>query len=99
MPMVMLLGCYGFIAWAYWRDGRNNPYPSKALWLPVLWMMRCASRDVDFWLGGGESSRIDPVLIAILFLGGAIVLSRRRCYWGPILAHNATIIIFYAYMF
>jgi O-antigen ligase len=97
-PTLALLGCYGFIAVMFWRDARINPYPSAVLWLPTLWMMRCASRSIDYWIGGGEAGRWDPVFIAGMIVLGFIVLARRPCQWGGIFAHNSAVFFFYAYL-
>lgn len=76
----------------------KNPYPNLALWVPTIWMMRCGSRNIDFWLGGSESGRWDPILIAILVICGLVVLSRRPCVWSSIFAHNSAIVVFYLYI-
>lgn len=97
-PPLALYGCYVFVALMLWRDARNNPYPSASLWLPTLWMMRCASRSIDYWIGGGEAGRWDPVLIAVMIVLGLIVLARRACQWGGVFAHNSATFFFYGFM-
>lgn len=82
----------------YRRDAKSHPGHSAALWLPTLWMMRCGSRGVDAWVGGGENGRLDPIVIGILIALGVVALLRRRCQWGRIFAHNSAIFIFYGYI-
>jgi exopolysaccharide production protein ExoQ len=97
-PQLALYGCYLFVAVMLWRDVRKDPYSTGTLWLPTLWMMRCGSRSIDYWMGGGEGGRVDPVLIAIMIVLGLIALGKRSCQWGGILSHNSAIFIFYTYM-
>jgi exopolysaccharide production protein ExoQ len=97
-PKLALYGSLVFIFLAFRRDARNNPYPASILWLPAIWMMRCGSRNIDFWLGGSESGRWDPILIAVLVFSGIVVLVRRPCAWSGIFAHNSAILIFYFYI-
>lgn len=97
-PQLALYGSYLFVWLVLRRDARNNPYPSGVLWLPTLWMMRCASRGIDYWFGGGETGRWDPVFIAVMILLGLMVLARRPCNWGGLLSHNAAVFFFYAYL-
>ena len=61
--------------------------------------MRCGSRGVDYWLGGGEDAgRWDPIIILVLIIIAVVVLIRRRCDWGAIFAHNSALIVFYLYL-
>lgn len=68
------------------------------LWLPTLWMMRCGSRAIDYWIGGSDFGRLDPVLIAILLVCSIYVLIRRPCNWSGIFANNSALFIFYGYL-
>lgn len=98
-PSLTLFGCYVLALWVYLRERRTHPYPTAAIWLPTLWMMRCASRTFDAWFdGGGDSGRIDPILIAFMIVAAALVLSQRRCQWGQVFAMNSAVFLFYAYL-
>jgi len=82
-----------------WREVKRHPELSPTLWLPTLWFMRCGSRGVDYWLGGGEDAgRWDPICILVLIVFGILVLTRRRCQWGAIFNHNSGLVVFYAYL-
>ena len=92
-----------YLAWALalfllWRDTKRRPDISLALWVPVLWIMRCGSRGVDYWLNGDDVGRLDPVVIAILIACGLVILLRRPCDWGAIVANNSMLFLFYAYL-
>jgi exopolysaccharide production protein ExoQ len=97
-PKIALLICYVFVFWSIWRDSRTNPYSGKALWIPTIWMIRCASRNIDFWLGGGEDGRVDPILLLILSAAGFVALTRRQCEWRQLIARNGALFLFYFYM-
>jgi exopolysaccharide production protein ExoQ len=90
---------YGLAFYATRQDVLTNRMQiTSALWAPTLWMMRCGSRGVDYWLNGGDSARLDPIVVAILLFAGLIILSRRRCVWPGIFAQNSAIFLFYAYI-
>jgi O-antigen ligase len=61
-------------------------------------MMRCASRNIDFWLGGGEDGRFDPILILVLSVAGVAILARRICDWRQVVARNGALFLFYSFM-
>lgn len=97
-PTLALLGCYAFVFWALWDDARKEPH-SPTLWLPVLWMMRCGSRGIDAWIGGGENGRWDPILIGLFVAGGFWVLSQRRDFrWSEVMRRNSAVFWFYGYL-
>jgi exopolysaccharide production protein ExoQ len=99
MPPRLALGiCFLFVWWAFRSDSRNHPRSPLALLLPTLWMMRCGSRSIDYWIGGGDIGRWDPVLIAILSAMGLLVMLRRSPNWRGILSHNSALFLFYGYM-
>lgn len=97
-PTLALLAGYALAFWAFRWESRHRPYPSAALWLPTFWMMRCGSRSLDSWFGGGEFGRLDPILIMGLIVIGGIVLARRPCNWGQIWSHNWAVLVFFCYL-
>jgi O-antigen ligase len=99
IPFVALLMGYGLAFYAIRQDViTNRMQVTSALWAPTLWMMRCGSRGIDYWLNGGDNARLDPGLVAILLVSGLIILSRRRCAWPAIFSQNSAIFFFYAYI-
>ena len=97
-PQLVLYGCYAFVYWVYRWDRQKDPTALASLWLPTLWMMRCASRTVDYWLGGSVEGRVDPIVIAALTVAGIWVLMKRPCDFGAIFSHNLAILVFYGYL-
>jgi O-antigen ligase len=97
-PRLALFGGIVFLIWGFRKDAKFYPYPTGTLWLPALWLMRCGSRGIDYWMGGSDANRWDPILLAVLIACGAIALARRRCQWGGVIAHNSALFLFYAYI-
>ena len=94
-----MYGCWAIVFYLLWREVKRHPEISPLVWVPTLWFMRCGSRGVDFWIGGGEDGgRWDPILILLLIIVGVAILTRRRCNWSGIFAHNSALIFFYVYL-
>jgi exopolysaccharide production protein ExoQ len=85
---------------------------SKALWIPVLWLLISGSRPVSLWLaiaGFGnavslaspeqylDGSPVDRLVFAILLAAGLIVLIGRRRQVGAFLRANGPILLFFSY--
>jgi len=97
-PTLVLLACYAFVLWVFILDHRKNPYPSLVLWLPTLWIMRCGSRSIDYWISGNELERWDPIFVLVMLVLGLIVLAKRGSDWGMILGDNKALLLFYGYL-
>jgi len=75
------------IAGLFWLDRDDSVRPSKALWLPIIWLSINGSRSVSAWLGMSmakeipgqppPTSPLDQLVAATLIFLGAIVLFRR----------------------
>jgi O-antigen ligase len=95
-PQLAMLLCIGFVIWVYRWEARTYPGHEKILWIPALWMMRCASRGVDSWFSStAGSARLDPIVVAIMLILGIIIVLGRPVRWGPIIFHNSGIFLFY----
>ncbi len=77
------------IAGLFILDRDTSERPSKALWLPVIWLWINGSRPLSFWLGMSmpreipgqlpPTSLLDQLVAAtLMFLGVIVVLRRRR---------------------
>jgi exopolysaccharide production protein ExoQ len=99
-PFLALLMGYGLAFYAIRQDVKTDRMQiTSALWAPTLWMMRCGSRGVDYWLNNGsDTARLDPIVVAVLLAFGLIILNRRRCAWQEVFSTNWTIFLFYAYI-
>jgi len=92
-------------------DRDENAHTSKALWIPVIWLLISGSRPVSEWLQTGPSisprafaadlyldgSPLDAVVWAILLaVGIGVLFSRREQVW-TLLRVNGPILLFFSY--
>ena len=88
-------------------DRDAGAHPSKALWIPVMWMLINGSRPVSVWLQVGptidspdrylDGSPLDALVFGILLTAGLIVLIWRGQHAGRFLRANAPILLFFFY--
>ena len=102
-PDLALLLCCVFCVWVFRKDAQWHPGLSPALWLPVLWIWRSASRDIGFWFHGGDPAAADgtlydPVFFTVCTIIGWGVLLRRNLNWSEILRSNVWLFLFFGYM-
>ena len=78
---------------------------SRALWIPITWLMICGSRPVSLWLQTGptigdqyaDGSPIDAGVFAILLIAGLVVLKRRWKQVEGLVRNNPVILLFIFY--
>lgn len=104
-PTLALYGCIAFCIYVLYRERKSSVSLSPALWLPSLWLIRCASRSIAFWLGGGidetlesEGSPHDRIFFLALTFLGLIVLSKRKVNWSAWTQRDIWIFVLYVYM-
>lgn len=100
-PHLALLLCFIWCGYVYHREAQSKPDVSSALWLPSLWIMRCASRSIDAWFSGDSDDtfgRLDPIVLLVLMLGALMALARRNINWSVVFSNNLLLLLFYAYM-
>jgi len=89
------------------RDSKEEPRPSIAVWIPLLWLMINGSRQVSQWFSGGgqvlssqalaDGSPVDKAVYGALIVAGVCVLARRRVRVGEIVKNNLPIVFFLLY--
>jgi O-antigen ligase len=98
------------IIWLFWRDIREKPDISGALWLPLLWLVLGCSRSVSAWLNifglpvsGApsveEGSPLDAWVYFALIIAGSCVLIKRQVRLSEVVSNNGWLIIFLLYCF
>jgi exopolysaccharide production protein ExoQ len=103
-PQLALLLALGFIACAYFRENKRRGEVSAAVWIATLWMMRCGSRGLDEWRGGGVSDdgggnqSIDQLFIFTVAVLGFVVVARRWSQVNMVLRRNVPVVIFFCYI-
>ena len=95
------------IAGLFFLDRDDDPRPSRALWLPVIWMIIGASRTPSQWLSGEistaqvdlylDGSPWDRLLLSAILAVGVVVLIARARRAGPLLRASGPLIVFFLY--
>ncbi len=107
-PTVALLATVAFVFVLFWRDIRERPNVTKALWLPLVWMLLLGSRSVVLWLSAlgimkagsvEEGNPLDALIYFSLILAGICVLNQRQVSFSEVLRNNAWLMAFIAYCF
>lgn len=109
-PTLASILTLGFIAFLFWRDIRERPNVTGALWIPILWMFVIASRPASQWLsifglpGYGarsieEGSSLDASVYFTLIAAGLYVLYRRHASLSAIFRENGWLMAFLLYCF
>ena len=91
----------------FYLDRERGARPSKALWLPTLWLLINGSRPVSMWLGAGpaastpqqimDGSPADAVAFGVLLALGLVVVWRRRRLAAAVLRRAWPVLIYFAY--
>jgi len=94
------------ILFLFYLNRHSQRQTSKALWLPVTWLLINGSRPISFWLNPGvpdsaeqllEGSPLDRAIYLSVFAAGLIVLFRRRTTVARFLHANSAILVFVLY--
>jgi exopolysaccharide production protein ExoQ len=105
-PMIAAVLCIFAVGYCFWRDTKENPHASAALWIPLVWMFLAGSRYVSSWLnlgsGGGaadydDGSPLDAAVFAVLIVAGLVVLARRGEQWSQIVWRNKLVACYLLY--
>jgi exopolysaccharide production protein ExoQ len=101
MPQLILIGCYGFIVWLFWKDMAFRKAGTKALLIPGAWIAVQGSRPLSYWFGGGGGSDANP--IDTLFFAGLIgcaiwVLVKQKLNWTGLVKQNKALFVIYFFL-
>jgi exopolysaccharide production protein ExoQ len=108
MPPTIAVGVFVVGVWVMFvLDRDTTAQPSRALWIPVIWLSIAGSRDVSEWFGLGsrvlsfeqaaDGNPFDRNILAGLTTAGVIVLLTRAREVGRVLRANQAIIVFFSY--
>ncbi|MGH9397740.1 MAG: O-antigen ligase family protein [Terriglobia bacterium] len=107
MQQIATVLCVIAIVGLFVLDRDREARTSKALWIPIIWILINASRPVSFWLGMAptasestvylDGSPIDRFIYIVLLVAGLIVLINRREQVGPLLRRHWPILLFFSY--
>jgi exopolysaccharide production protein ExoQ len=99
--------CIAGIASLFYANRNRSLRTSKALWLPILWLLIIGSRPVSVWLGitpelataeqAAEGSPLDAIIFGVLLAVAIMVLIRRKERLSFCLKANWPCLIYFAY--
>jgi exopolysaccharide production protein ExoQ len=97
------------IAGLFYLDRGEKPRVSKALVIPMVWMILNTTHPLSFWLGmspnvGGDAAQayvegnpFDRNVILVLQLAALVVLLSKRAKIGQILRKNPLILVYFSF--
>jgi exopolysaccharide production protein ExoQ len=104
-PILALILTVAFVFFLFWRESREKIEVSRALWIPLLWILVTGSRFVSQWLSLGswtfpypdEGSPVDAIYFFSLIVAGVCVLSQRQIKLAEFVRNNRWLTIFLLY--
>lgn len=101
----LVFGTAILVLFALYRDPRSRP--SRALWLPTVWILLAGSRMVSVWLDHshhlrttsqvGEGSPLDRLVLTVLLMAGLVILMCRMRRVVKVLSLNWPLLAFFGY--
>ena len=101
--IVFSVMCMGSL-WLSWRDTKERPSVSSAVWIAVAWAMICSSRPVTSWFGEpdptasrDEGNLEEAAIYAVLIAAGILVWMRRAIPLSAIVKQNGWLFVLYVF--
>ncbi len=110
MSFVALGLCLLFVGALLKIDRQRASGLSKALWIPTIWFLYCATRPLSEWSAGGQyatqggdataesGSMLDRNFLTILIIISLVILQRRGTNWNEVFRGNRWLVVLLAYM-
>lgn len=105
--LIGILMCFAVVAGLVHLDRDVGVRPSKALWIPVIWLLINGSRGVSTWLHAepavslaqqySEGSPLDAGIFGLLIVAGVLVLNHRARTVKRFLRENLPLLVFLGY--
>lgn len=106
MALAATFVCVVLVAVLFYTDREKPARTSKALWLPVIWLVINGSRSVSQWITGptnldtshySDGTPGDAVIFALLIGAGVLVLNLRSSKVRRFLHANLPLVLFFTY--
>jgi exopolysaccharide production protein ExoQ len=107
IPLIATVLCFIGICGLFVLDRERTERTSKALWIPVVWLLIAGSRNVGEWLQVSspmdrttrylDGNPIDRAVLGFLMVLGMIVLSARRRQVVRLLRTNMPVLLYFLY--
>jgi len=108
IPLIALVACLFFVRALMNVDRQCSPGLSKALWVPTVWFLYCATRPLSEWFQGGlfvdssgkigEGSFVDRYFLMVLLVIGLVILQKRRINWQQTMRNNRWLFALFFFM-
>jgi O-antigen ligase len=104
-PVLALWLTLALIFFLFWRESREKIGVSRALWIPLIWLLITGSKAVSLWLTLGQGgiaspedgSPLDAVVFFTLIMAGYNVLRIRGVNLGTFARNNRWLMAFFIY--
>lgn len=104
-PQLATIFYVGLIAAVFYLDRDKTIRTSKALWIPIFWLLINGSRPISLWFQSGpttaqqyaEGNPLDAAIYGVLILAAGLVLTRRRKSIAVFVQQNPAILIYVGY--
>lgn len=107
MKQIATILTFAFIAGLFYMDREKDQRTSRAIWIPILWLLIVGSRPVSMWLNlhrditladqYTEGSPLDAAIFGLLILAAGLVLNGRAAKVRRYLQLNWPILLFFGY--
>jgi O-antigen ligase len=98
-----------FTVWLWREDNKSRPHLSKALWIPLIWLLLLGSQSPSWWswfffgIGSSAASDIegnafDATFYSSLICLSLIIVARRRVTLNEVFGGNTGLVLFYAFL-
>ena len=98
MSYITLAFTLGLVIVCLHKDNKAEPNVSFAIWLPILWMLRVASRSFGLWFPGEVNRWADPIILSAITIVGLMVLAQRSAQISVLFRENRLLLLFLAYL-
>ncbi len=98
-PQIPLVLITAFVVYLLRMESRQTASLSRALWIPTIWIMYCASRPLALWFGTTAEANIesgsflDRMFLTPMILLGLMILLQRGFNFGRALRDNRALTI------
>lgn len=104
-PQLATLAYVGLIIAIFYLDRDKTIRTSKALWIPIFWLLINGSRPISLWFQSGpttaqqyaEGNPLDAAIYGVLILAAGVVLAKRRKSIAVFFQQNPAILIYVGY--
>ena len=103
-PSLALVICWVVVFWVFYKDHRQRPNCSRALWIPVVWLALLGSHPLSFWLGVSssgddlEGSPLDRIVYTAMILVSCWIVLRRGLAVSSLIGANKAMFLFYLFL-